>query len=210
MKKYLIPIILLLSIAVLFAGKPLRSFRILYLNPNSITIGNKVCAIDSTYSESDEILWSSPKQVMKVRDTKSGESYVLSATQTTNDGHTTMKSFFYRQKKLGARSGVAHTLEDLSRAIPKELIVDSVLDLASDIQQDETRFFYISMNYANEVINKKITPVSGFVRFCTEELFTIDGRQVPPERVIASLYYYDSSSETSICVADGFELIPIP
>ena len=83
-------------------------------------------------------------------------------------------------------------------------LIDTI-EVATAIPTDANRFFYISYDYRGEEINKRITNSNGHF-FITSDIFTIDGKPVPPCDVTLSLFYFDKTKQRVSLVTDKFNL----
>lgn len=203
---------LLLPVLLLLLGLPAQAkdYKILYLSPNgTVLINGEKAHVATVFSDDSIISWSDDRQVMKVADVLSRKQYVVCARSIEGKKEFTLSDYFFLSKTMASRGGICDSFADLSSYFQGIVPVDSVLVLSTRIPQDDSHFFYLKCRFRDEEVNKAIPPRHGYLVLSVSSIFMVDGEPVPIEATEASLYYYDSEEETSLCVSPSFLLAPV-
>ena len=187
-----------------------RDFKVLYVSaPDAVFVDGKALAVGDVFSDQARLVWKDDCQVLKASDTQTHKQFIICAKSVEGKKSFSLSDYFLLTKPLASRDGEHNTLQGLSTLFQGEVIIDGHLVIPTYIRQDETHFFFLTCDFPGETVNKAIAPVQGCLVLCAESIFKIDGEPVPPVATKASLYYYDSNEETSVCVSSDFLIVPV-
>lgn len=195
--------------AVIIAISCHAQYRIVFLNTPSILIGGKSLKAGDTFSPDAPIKWNSPRQAMKVVDMASKSQRLIVAEQYEKSECNNLKSFISQTKHLSSRNGAPTNPVELRALLDGHFYLTDTLKVATAMPTDKNRFFYISYSYAGEDINKIIENRDGTF-FITPDIFTIDGKPIPPFDATLSVYYLDQSNEKVTLITDSMQITLIP
>ncbi|MGM0479024.1 MAG: hypothetical protein ACQERC_07350 [Bacteroidota bacterium] len=105
---------------------------------------------------------------------------------------------------ISSRSGAIVNAMDMRKHFEGEyLIIDRVeIPVSSEsFPQDDQHFFFMSYQYNEEKIMKKLEGENGKLIIDRSELFTIDGTEIDPFNTEMNLYYRDANAKENTQVA---------
>jgi hypothetical protein len=185
-------------------------YRIVFLNTPSIKINGKPLKINDKFSPFARVDWTSPKQAMKIVDTETGEQKLLVASQYLKAKAKNVGSYIKGVKHLSSRGVGTANVVALRAALTDNFFFTDSLKIETKFPTDHQRFFYISYNYNGEEINKMIPNDKGAFTI-SDDIFTIDGKKIPPFETTISLYYVDETKSKVTLITDkmGITMIPV-
>ncbi len=197
-------------LAAIFASTLLlkADFRIVFLNTPTISINGKELKVNDIFPEKSTIKWSSPKQAMKIVDTHSGNQRLVVAEQYQKSKAADIMSFIKGVKHLSSR-GSANNVISLRNMVTDHFYFTDSISIPTTFKTDSEHFFYVSYDYEGEEINKRIHNKNGTFSI-SADIFTIDGKSIPPFDVKLSLYYLDLKSNTSTLITDDMYVTLVP
>lgn len=183
-----------------------KTYRIARLTTPTIEIGGKTVKTGDTFDSNDHISWKSPRQAMKVIDVATGLQTLLVGEKADASKSSNLEEYLIKNRRMSSRDGMPDNLLTLKSMLDKEkhFLIDT-LEVATSVPTDNRHFFYVSYNHNGEEINKLIPNDNGHF-FITSEIFTIDGKPIPPFDVRLSLFYIDETIQRLSLVTDKFDL----
>lgn len=143
---------------------------------------------------------------MKVLDSATGRQRLVTGSEYSRAGSSDLASFFSGTRRLSSRDGAPDNPVALKAMIGNDThyFCDSLV-ICTAMPTDYERFFFVSYIYGGEEINKLITNDNGsFV--ITPDIFTVDGKPIPPFEADLALYYIDRGKGTVTLVTDTFRV----
>lgn len=197
-------------LAVIFASTLMLNadFRIVFLNTPTVSINGKEMKVNDVFPEESTVKWNSPKQAMKVVDTQSGRQRLIVAEQYQKSKAADIMSFIKGVKHLSSR-GTANNVVTLRNMVTDHFYFTDSISFPTEFKTDGNHFFYVSYDYDGEEVNKRIHNQNGTFSI-SGDIFTIDGKPIPPFDVRLSLYYLDLKSNQSTLITDGMYVTRIP
>lgn len=194
-----------IGISLAFAGMA-KTYRIAFLTTPSIEIGGKSLKTGDSFDSGETISWASPRQAMKVVDSSTGLQTLMVGEKAQKSKSSNLEDYLVNNKRMSSRDGIPDNILTLKTFLEKEthFLIDT-LEVATSIPTDSDRFFYVSYNYNNEEINKRIANDNGHF-LITPDIFTIDGKPTPPRDVTLSLFYFDKTKQRVSLVTDKFSV----
>lgn len=193
--------------AISFAAR--ADYKILFLNSPDITIGSQQLRVGDSFAPGAAIQWSQPQQAMKVLDSETGHQRLVVAEQYTRSRVDNLARFFAQTRHLSSRDGAPDNPISLGAALNGTFFFTDTLEVATAMPTDADRFFYVSYVYNGEEINK-LVPCNDGTFSISSEIFTIDGKAIPPFRTFLTVYYLDRTAEQVIMVTDRMEIVLLP
>lgn len=196
---------LILSTAITAAA----DYRIIFLNTPSIRINGRELKINDIFHPSSQVEWNSPRQAMKIADTRTGEQKLLVASQYQKSKARTIENYISGVKHLSSRGIGASNAVALRARLTDHFFFTDSLRIETGFPTDHHRFFYISYVYNGEEINKMIPNENGAFTI-TKDIFTIDGKAIPPFEATLTVNYLDETTGKVTLVTDSMIITPIP
>lgn len=174
-----------------------QQYKILYLNTAFITIGEKKCQLGDVFDKKDVIKWQDEKQVMKVEDLSNNEQYVISPRLLGQKATSnTIAAYINVRKSMASRSGEMKQQYELAQFFSIPIDLDKEWRVGFILNEPDA-IYYIEYEYEGESINKKINYKDGELYITKQELYQIDGIDIPQKPITAKLYYYNPLEKTS-------------
>ena len=191
----------ILCLATVFAVH--ADYRIVYLNQSPIVINGKSLKLGDTFAGQSrtDIRWNSQRQAMKVVDTDTGIQSLIVAEKYGKSKAKNLGEFIAQTRHLSARDGAPDNVVALNTLLSDRFYFTDSLTIATGFETDKDRFFYISYRYGGEDINKMIPNDNGAFTI-TGDIFTIDGKSIPPFETTLAVYYLDQLAGKVTLVTD--------
>lgn len=187
--KYLLA---LLAAATLSASA--ADYKILMLNTPTITIGGRQLSRGDTFSDRAVISWQSDRQAMKAMNTATLQQRLFVSADFERVKARTLGTYLSGRKHLSSRDGELSTPAALGTYLDDTFFFTDSITIQTAMPTDAQHFFYISYPYAGETINKLIPNRDGAFTV-SADIFTIDGRPIPPFETDLAVYYLDQQAE---------------
>lgn len=184
------------------------TYKIIFLNTPTVTIGGRKLAKGDTFDGNLKVTWEKDRQAMKVMDISTKLQKLIVSDKAMKNRWADVDSYISGEKKMSARGGAPANAVELGAILNDTFYFMDAIDIKTAMPTDSQRFFYISYPYNGETINKMVENREGtFV--ITPEIFTIDGKAIPPFDTTLSVYYVDQEKETLTLVSDKMRVVLI-
>ncbi len=201
--------ILFLVLGILVSLSAYADYRIVFLNTPTIKINGKSLKVNDIFAPSSSVEWTSPKQAMKIIDTASGEQRLLVASQYQKSKAKNIQSYISGVKHLSSRGIGSSNVVALRATLSDHFFFTDSLKIETDFPTDHQRFFYISYTYNGEEINKMIPNDNGSFTI-SQDIFTIDGKPIPPFETTLSVFYLDETTGKVTLITEDMAITLIP
>lgn len=202
-------VIIFVVVLMCSSALPAQTYKILMLNTPTITIGGAERRVNDTFDAKAKVEWSSPRQAMKVLDMAKASQRLIVAEQFSKSKVQTIKEYITKNNHLSTRDGRLDNPIALGRHLTDTFYLADSINVRTEMPTDSKRFFYISFIYGGEEINKRVDCSDGAFSI-TRDIFSIDGKAIPPFDTYLSVYYLDTAAEKLTLITDKMrvELIP--
>lgn len=186
------------------------SYKILFLNTPSVSIGDKECKVGDTFNADEKIKWikSIDRQVMKVINLSTQRQLIFSSEDFRKHKSNSLSSYLVQTNNLSSRDGKILNAIDLKNHLNNVFYLIDSITVETYLPTDEKHFFYATFNYNGETINKKLKRKEKSI-LINWGIFEIDGVAVPPKDIILQLFYLDLDTEKILKVCDEMIVIPV-
>lgn len=208
MKSLLLTLAVLISMAYSACLRAQEQFKILFLNESPIEIGGKSCQVNDIINSTDNIVWKSQKQVMKILNLTNQRQSILAARGFNKRKYRTISSYLTQKKRLSTRDGEALLLPQLKDYLSNTFyLIDSIF-VKTLVPIDDNHFFYADYQYEGEVIHKRL-PVTSNGFLIDFSLYVIDGDSIPPFETNVNIFYYNKLKEEVIPITNKMHIVPV-
>ena len=201
--------ILFLIVGIFISLSTYADYRIVFLNTPTIKINGKSLKVNDVFHPSAYVEWTSPKQAMKIVDTASGEQRLLIASQYQKSKAKNIQSYISGVRHLSSRGIGASNIVALRATLSDHFFFTDSLKIETDFPTDNHRFFYISYTYNGKEINKMIPNSNGSFTI-SQDIFTIDGKPIPPFDTTLSVFYIDKTTGKVTLITEDMAITLIP
>lgn len=200
MKRLILLSLIMLTTSIIWGSS---KYRVLYISSEPIKISNKTLSKGDIISDEDVIIWKDDSQIMKVLNLDTKKIHLLAAKCMKTSGFGSIKKYFILYKQLSSRAVSIIWSDNIDLAIAQKAVLNG------PYKADNESYYYISYNYNNESINKKL-PISGTdIILENKSIFVIDGRKIKPETIDAQLFFYNATKNERVSLSDSFAITPI-
>ena len=173
-----------------------QDFKILFLNTETIRVGEKNLAVGDCFYKSETIHWSDAKQAMEVLSLQDNNQYVFASPDFKKRKMKSAQDFLVKSNRLSTRgsgsiSSVARKLSDTIYAIDTTMI-------PVDYIPDESEYFYVMKMDRRFVLEFKDNHL-----IFSHEIWSEN------EPVEVDLFYHFADGEEE-CIKEGIQIIPLP
>lgn len=187
-------------------------YRILYMNTPTIEIGGKTMKVKDTFVPDAKIKWTSPKQAIKVLDTKTGEKRVLVADDFSQAKAQSAKAYLdyvRRTKRLSTDSYIGKTaIKSLASYLNDRFYLLDNLEIETGVPTDANHYFFITYVHNGQEITKAVPNDKG-VFTLTPPVFSFNGSR-PENEVTVKVYYYDKTADRVTPVCTNMRVVILP
>lgn len=202
-------LISILAIALCICStQALDKYKIMYLSPSPLVIGDKEYNVGDIIDGSVSPKWLTNRQAVKLKNLRTLKQERITAEQFTKSGKNNLSSFIIQTKTLGVRSGKISNIMDLNRCLSDTFYLIDTIEIPIKIPTDENHFFYASYEYNGEIINKRLRTNNGKSIIFNRDIFSIDNVAIKPFDVTLSVYYYNNyTGKTNLISQDMLILV---
>ena len=183
---------LLIAVTALMAYAD--TYKLLYVNTETIKIGKKMLMAGDTFADSERIVWSSDKQAFKAQNLTNKKIRVFSPRMM--DDSKNIEEYYLKQNQLSTRGReLDELLEDVVEA--DYCLMDSVR-LKTWIDTTDEEYFVLKYTIDGQNYSQRVEGSERFIMLRS----TMEGRDVtnnlPEELTVAVWYHFANGTEEVI------------
>ncbi len=183
------------------------TYRIVFLNTDSVCIGGKMLKVNDLFNSGDKINWTQGhRTIIKVVNTKTLTQHVI-VSEKANNGKSLSSIFKNKNNHLSTRGGTKLNVISLQKILSNELILIDSLSFNTTLHTDATHYFYISYKYNGETINKKLIGSSNAL-VIDYNIYTIDSIKIRPLPINVNVYYYNQDNSERTLIKENVSIYP--
>ena len=191
--------IYLLALLFISTSVMAEDFKILFVNTESIKIGNNTCVAGDVFSDSGKIYWKNSKQAMKVISLDTKTQYVMVSEDFKERKLKSAKDYMIKYHRLSTR-GIG-SLSSVASVIGDRLYWLNPTLIKIDFLPEEGEYFFL-LTPDNEIIKLEID----------DQQLVIDERiwgEAIPFPIETDLYFHYKDGEDKL-VKYGILISPLP
>lgn len=148
--------LIIVSVFLLTLSMLADNYKIIYVNTETIKIGNKVCKKGDIFSDKDTIYWTIDSQAFKARNMTTKSFFVFSAKSSKNRITPLVTT-------VPLRGRGEMSLDELGRYLSDEFfLLDSIrFETPVGITTDSHHYFLMLYNYNGNIVQKKLKEKDG-------------------------------------------------
>lgn len=148
-------------------------YKIMQMNTSSVRIGNVQRKQGDTFSDEDQIVWSSDKQAMKAMNLRTKQIKLFAAKLFQNLEAKSIKDYYLKNNLLSTRGGI-NTFSDLAEELSDTIYLYDVVQVESPVKMDSLSSYLISYVQNGEKKWRTLMSTDNYFYLCRELFDEVD------------------------------------
>lgn len=148
-------------------------YKIMQMNTSSVRIGNVQCKQGDTFSDEDQIVWSSDKQAMKAMNLRTKQIKLFAAKVFSNIKAKSVKDYYLKNNHLSTRGSVV-SFSDLAEELSDTIYLYDVVEIESPVKIDSLSSYLISYELNGERKWRALMSTDSYFYLCRELFNGVD------------------------------------
>lgn len=181
-----------------------ETYKILFINTPTIKIGKSELKVGDTFNDDQLIKWGSPKQAIKVLNTRNNKMRIITAVQAADS--KSLKDYFVKTNRMSTRGNGFVDIEEMAQQLSTSFYLLDQVSFDEFLDVDDDHCFVMTYQASGETKEYKLVADGGRV-LITRDLF--DGVDTTND-ITVTIKYIDLTEKTEQVVTDKMVISVIP